>query len=164
MVQWLRAMTVLPDIGCQHLYSTSSFKLRSKVTQHHLVYMRTSSSLGATRPWEPVLSITIPSKRLNLNICVFVCINILFLCVWKTLKHYIKRQHRKCPCSPGKDPSSKEVPAHAPCAYGTHSAISYLEHRSMEGRDLQTDTPSGSLHRARWLGRGLGYRGESLLL
>jgi hypothetical protein len=91
MVQWLRAMTVLPDIGCQHLYSTSSFKLRSKVTQHHLVYMRTSSSLGATRPWEPVLSITIPSKRLNLNICVFVCINILFLCVWKTLKHYIKR-------------------------------------------------------------------------
>lgn len=28
-------------------------------------------------------------------------------------------------------------------------STSYLEHKSMEGRDLQTDTPSGLPHRAR---------------
>jgi hypothetical protein len=34
-----------PALGWSHLYSTNSFKLRSKVTEHHLVYVRMSSSL-----------------------------------------------------------------------------------------------------------------------
>lgn len=40
----------------------------------------------------------------------------------------------------------------------------YLEHKRTEGRALQTDTLFGSLHRAHWLGKDLGYRDESLLL
>jgi hypothetical protein len=35
-----------PAIGCRHFYSTNSFKLRSKVTYLHLVYVRTLFSLG----------------------------------------------------------------------------------------------------------------------
>lgn len=31
--------------GCRHLYPTNNFKLRSKVSKHHLVYVRISSSL-----------------------------------------------------------------------------------------------------------------------
>lgn len=44
------------------------------------------------------------------------------------------------------------------------ASIPYLEHKNTEGRDLQTDTLFGSLHRAHWLGKDLGYRDESLLL
>lgn len=40
-----------PTIGCRHLYSSNRFKLKSKVTQHHLVYVKISLSLWATRPW-----------------------------------------------------------------------------------------------------------------
>lgn len=40
-------------IGCRHLYSTNSFKYRSKLTYHHCVYMQIISSLGASRPWGP---------------------------------------------------------------------------------------------------------------
>lgn len=42
--------------------------------------------------------------------------------------------------------------------------IAYLEHKNTEGRGLQMDTLSGSLHRAHWLGKDSGYRDESLLL
>lgn len=51
-------------IGCWHLYLTTSFTLKSKVTYHYLVYMRILSSLKATRP---VFSITILSNRPSVN-------------------------------------------------------------------------------------------------
>ena len=56
-----------PAIGCRHLYSTNSFKLRSKFTYHILVYMRISWCLEATRPWGPVFIITVHSNRPSLS-------------------------------------------------------------------------------------------------
>lgn len=53
-----------PAIGCGHLYSTNSFKLRSKVTQPRLVSVRISSSLG-NQTWGPVFSITNTQQKIK---------------------------------------------------------------------------------------------------
>jgi len=47
-----------PAIDCWHLYSTNNFKLRSKIIQNHLVYVRILSSLR-----QPVFSFTIQKTK-----------------------------------------------------------------------------------------------------
>lgn len=45
-----------PAICCRHLFLTNNFKLRNKFAQHHLVYMRISSSLRISSwGWHPDL-------------------------------------------------------------------------------------------------------------
>jgi hypothetical protein len=49
------------DIGCRHLYPTSSSKLNSKVTEYQFVFMRRSLSRG-NQIMGPVFSIIIHSS------------------------------------------------------------------------------------------------------
>lgn len=61
-----------PAIDCRHLYSPIRDNLGEETRlQSSWVYVQILLSLGATRPWGPVFSIIIPSKRPNLHRGIF---------------------------------------------------------------------------------------------
>lgn len=79
-----------PAIGCRHLYSTNSFILRSRVTYHHLEFVRISSFLrqpdlgGEYLTIHYIIITLIISKRSNLIIHILhMCFTTNYLRPWK---------------------------------------------------------------------------------
>lgn len=80
----LRLSLICSAVGCRHLESTNSFKLRSVGPSHHLVYVRIPSSPGTNQGQYLVLQYTAAEQTSTLAFLV-VSARSLFLLVMDQL-------------------------------------------------------------------------------